>query len=1449
MKKLAVSLIFCLIFLSTKLLATNLLPNSSFEFPLKQGAQPLHWLFNLPANGEALTDWSDYHSGKASLRLSVPKDAPLNWYSAYQEFPLSPRGQHLTLSVYVKTMDVQGGVGAYCSINFFSGDRRISFHDSEAKVSGSSDWTRIHTSAIVPPGTTRMTVILCLHGYGTVWFDDAQLEVGDQPTPYTPSSYDKEMMERISKDQTKGREFMERLKFKREKGKDIAIFYQENFPSTGGTPSIEEITNSLREAGYNPYLLGWEELSNSTVLSPANFDLLILPYGPYFPASATQAIRHFLSEGGSMITIGGYAFDTPLFYLEGNWYEKGNLPVPKGEKHPLFSLGENETWHLGFPAGKASYQIIEDESGEKYLEVMIEELRGWTSISSPPVDPTTFPSKYIITSFKAKGEGTDKLFIEWQEKDGSRWRKAVEITPKWKEYYISLGDLQYWPDNPSVGRGASGDHFRPENADHISFSISVETAQEGKSYRFAVKDICVIPDPRGEEILFNEVVNTRFGRLQDAMWPSPEQIGVFDPSHPLENADIAMPAPGQEIIPHDFKLLGPFTGFAAVGPIGKGAGHGFGPNVARLIPLIFSYDSQGRFRGYLASIIHNYDGYYRGSSWAIFGVDNKNIFTKEGLLPYLPRLVDTLIRKSFLYGGGTEWVTYRPGETAKLRVWVANLGGEDRKCNIIFKLGFKEGGWEWERKKEIELKRGEIRELQEEYLIPKTEKRDFCYLAFELWENGRKIDEMENAFVIWQESLMRGKRPTIENSYIYYDDKPRFLVGAQSWWGQIDSVTACSPLVWEKDFQMMQDWGFHISRVFWPFSQRETERAKRANDALVYLAQKHDIILFATPNLWNSLDRKALEEEKETAKEIAKRYRNVKLFIIDLCNEPSLTREDSPQHREEFQNYLKAKYKDFSALRKAWGNKLKEDDFSQISLQPLASDVDDVRARDTTEFYLSWEKNWYDSLLKAMKEVDPSLLITVGCLQGFGWGDTLHNPILLSEDMDFTNRHYYGDLRTFPIELKEIDMQWLGKPVSIGECGARNHPGFEGYGHEPTEEYNRRFLFLTHLTFGAGGSFLNSWHWRDPIEGIFPFGLVHADHAPRQAGYIMRAMALLLGSLHPKYQKPKVYLLTPQVGFTSGQRMRFHDAFRRAIQALLQLKIDFEIVTEDKLPLLKEGEMIIYPSPYAIPDKTFSLLKSFLEKGGKVYISGDIDRDENFNKTKSERLSLTKGKAEKGIIISEVGKGKFFYVPEAKEMEGDVYELYKNLLLLAGIKGLEITPESKDLFAFSLPTLEGGVALSLINYGKNQSFRWRDIEIELGEKSTGFLHLSPKNELLAAEAQGKVRVKDKEILKNEGHHIVLSLDGKGITKSNALLVLPLTEGRLVLKRENDLRLMGEGGEIEKGNWRKISTPDLHQEKGELVLNIKQAERFSLILLSNDLKKAKNELIKFIRLEK
>jgi len=92
------------------------------------------------------------------------------------------------VTVSVKTENVRDGHGAYigltCPAPGTTGGRendRLAQADS-SPVTGTREWTRIAEKIIVPPGTTRINVLLLLHGRGTAWFDDVKIErVSDAP--------------------------------------------------------------------------------------------------------------------------------------------------------------------------------------------------------------------------------------------------------------------------------------------------------------------------------------------------------------------------------------------------------------------------------------------------------------------------------------------------------------------------------------------------------------------------------------------------------------------------------------------------------------------------------------------------------------------------------------------------------------------------------------------------------------------------------------------------------------------------------------------------------------------------------------------------------------------------------------------------------------------------------------------------------------------------------------------------------------------------------------------------------------------------------------------------------------------------------------------------------------------------------------------------------------------
>ena len=361
--------------------------------------------------------------------------------------------------------------------------------------------------------------------------------------------------------------------------------------------------------------------------------------------------------------------------------------------------------------------------------------------------------------------------------------------------------------------------------------------------------------------------------------------------------------------------------------------------------------------------------------------------------------------------------------------------------------------------------------VETEWTVP-SDAPDFLYLTAELLEGARLRDREQGAIVVWNDRVIaQGQRLKKEGLRLTIGGESRFFMGNQTFWGQHASVTASSPLRFYEDFRQMRAFGLRWTRCFLPCRD---EKAKRDSDAVVQLAQKFGIVLYHTPNLSNTRDAARLAEENAAMREIATRYRGVPGLAIDICNEPSMKEPPS---------------------------------------------------RGATDAQRAWAR----TNRAAAKEVRPDLPISVGWSQGWAGGGATKDPQVASLDLDFTDRHYYGPPVRMPQEMKDVDLRVLGKPLIIGECGAKNHPTFktsDPWGHgDDDASYDRRFRYLVSHAFGLGATALLSWHWRDPMEGIFPCGLVHATNVPRPTALLFSRMARTFNRLELVDNPPDVVVL------------------------------------------------------------------------------------------------------------------------------------------------------------------------------------------------------------------------------------------------------------------------------------------------------------------------------------
>lgn len=1390
-------MLFCSLAVAALLASANLLENGGFEWVATPGGLPEGWEAWAPEGVLAVQDTTVRHSQAASLRLEVSPAAAVNWYQVRRPVAAVRRGASYTLSVYVRTEDVRDGAGAYISLNAFDGQgKRIGVFDSPQKLTGARDWVRVVTTAPVPDGTSELVAILTLHGHGAAWFDDAQVEEGLEPTPYQPSEAERVRAARIAAEREAAAPWLAALPPRRAGQARVAVLdlglgNRTTPTSQPSDPTV--LAAALTAAGHVAVRANAEQVANGAFLDPLHLDLLVVPTGEVFPAAAREALIGYLRRGGLLLTTGGYAFDRQVVPYQDGWRDPAELPPGDEPATPIFPAGMNGWSASSNREEKPHLEPVTGPGGEPGLAVVTPELTGWDTAISPDL-AGKLPTGWSITRFWARGDArTPRMWVEWSETDGSRWHRAVELGAEWREYFVYPADLSYWHDNPSVGRGGAGDRFRPAEAARLQFGVAADIARKGEPHRVELAGVRVQVDPFAAMRVPAAPLNTRVARIRDAMWPTPEQLGIFDPSFPLREVSEIRAAAGQDVV-RSYAAPGPLSGWAATAMLGLN-GHGFGPNRARWIPLLESTGPDGEPRGPVAALVHHFAGTYQGSSWAIFGATDRDLFAAgaPGLTELLAPTAAALLRRLYLHETTTSYACYRPGETPQLRTRVSNHGPAPREVAVRFVVADEATEW-----RALTVPAHQTVDVELAWPLP-SEPRDYYPYRAELRADGERVDQEAGAFVVWSpELLARGPKLTADGSRFLVDGRPQFLMGCQSYWGQNGSYTARSPLAFEQDFRAMRAHGLRWTRLFLPF---RTEEDKRVSDAVVQLAQKHGLVLYHTPNLANTADPKVLAEQAATAREIAERYRGVPGLAVDICNEPTFRAADE-------------------ALVAACGGGA-----------PLTGPFEDLAITRFWRAAMRLQREWAANNLAAIHAGDPTRLASVGWSQGWDGWETMKDPITASLDLDFTDRHYYGDPAGLTPELRDLDLRGLGKPLVLGECGAKNHPTYRaqdpwGMGDDDPS-YDRRFLYLGHHAFGLGAAVMSSWHWRDPIEGIFPCGLAYSTGVPRPTAAVYRAMAIAFGAIEPLPGRPEVVLLLPDEGRMSGQRAVTIRAFHRAAELLASARVDVTCLPDSALDRLPGGvRAIVYPVPPAAGDETIERLVQFVEGGGALYLSADPALDTDRVTVRPERLQrlggvlatgdrptlarppaagrlepvagsgLAAGEAHPAVTLTlagaemlascagqpvvtryRLGQGQVWFSADPIELApvADAADraLYCRFLEAAGVERVPVSPDTAELHAFRVRGAEADAWVLYNTAPAPVAAEVAGCRLALAADRPGWLLRGHDGGVRGVEAQGVVEQEGRPLARIDGHAFLLARDGRPLSESGAVLVMPV----------------------------------------------------------------------------
>ncbi len=918
-------------------------------------------------------------------------------------------------------------------------------------------------------------------------------------------------------------------------------------------------------------------------------------------------------------------------------------------------------------------------------------------------------------------------------------------------------------------------------------------------------------------------INTRFGQSSDIMWTSEDQIGVFDPSYPLEGVtSIRGVAPSSVAALHHVNSPRRIHGWAATAMTGNN--QPVFPDVyARHIPLLHGFDRLGRPRGSVAAMIHHYAGPFAGSSWGIVGAEDDNLFLdRQTGRQALIQFVDALIHPLFLHECRTDWFLYEPGEPVVAKVNVTNGGSQAATLTLRFKRDGQPAHDE-----PVQLKPGETREISATLGTAEEGHGDVHPVRVELVSGKQTLDAMDTGYVVRHEpTLTGGAEITYEDNYFRIDGRPTFIGGTNQTGMMWYSVSE-NPLVWKEDFLRMRRHGMRMLRIlhFSPFADKgyegrmhtnilkladtPPERLIRQTDAMVQLAQKQGIHIFLTLHDWMLVDlsEAELDAQRQWAEFWVGRYRDVPGIIFDIQNEPWIRPNDRPESTRLYNEFLRQRYGSHEAIEKAWTVSPPEKTLGEIPYRWGSDEWTDLRKYDT-HLAGNWLTNrWIEWNARGIRAGDPDVPFTVGYLANMSPGD----HVLCVEHQTFNNMHYYGPIQRMPLQLKMSDRRFEGKSFSLGEFGAQeaHRARITGQDGSAEEESLQRYLQTTHYAFGLGSSMALSWVLKDFEDCVFPWGLIRPhDDLPKPLLEAYRNMSVLLERIEPMYEAPEVYLVLPDTHRLGGDFNPTHDAIRRSIALLLACRVEFNVINEFHLDRLPDSARVLFlPVPYCLQDAAFEALDSFVRTGGHLYFSGDIAWDETRQRTRADRwkrwnfedpgpaepMVNAPPEGEPRLVTNEVGKGHvtFSSIPvEYRALPEDV-GVYRQVLRESKVPVISATPAKSVIHAFKRPTTDGGNVYVLANpnadtpSGLNLTTEIGDFNIWLRPLDVGLIWIDGEKRLRALEAHGQVKLDNKTLAVFTGLTGVIAADGKDLRQSRQILAFAYESGAVALASQNN----------------------------------------------------------------
>ncbi len=1137
--------------------------------------------------------------------------------AARQEILVARRKLTLTVAVDVKAEGIvaQEGKSGYAFAAIYQTDEtgKLIASADFVQLTGTHPWQHHHHTFSVDPRTDFVSLRCGIfQATGVVHFDNWTLVRGEEA----------KRLEEVEPPATRA----DRA------GDSAAVLCQPGMPVIGAASSPRTIAGILRQAGIEVALLSADQLADPTVFNAARFDLVALPYGQTFPAAARLPLIEFLRGGGDFLSTGGYAFNDPRRLVDGRWVPEAELVRAKlkeatSRQRSLLPDGgfeESKTIAIGTPTPDGRWR----RTGPRCTVAADTPHQGARSgrVSIPPAVPNpgaqfqaelpaTAGTVYQVSGWMRARDvlGPGMAFMAVYQYDTAG--KLVEH----RDFAIARGSTEWrrYEYQFSPGPGVTRMHLK------LGLYRTRGTAHF---------DDLRVNDVTGVRFL---PINTATGHPGDGLEVSPAQIGVFDPSFPLKRAARMRTSPGQHVVTEPVDLAEPLRGWAASAVIGA--------DNARWVPLLDTRDRYGRPRGAAAALTLNYNGYYAGSCWATFGIENRDLFrdTHGPLARALQQVAQFLLRGVFLHNLATDHRLYREKEPVVASVVVDNRGRCERSGAVRFSL--RQAG-----------NAAPLASADQPFQVAPGEKQTIVAtfpqrgtaaglhrLDVSLRVEDRPIDALATGFVVdAPDALEAGPKLRFENNYFSLNGRPTFLFGTDTYARTYQSA-AENPLTWFEELRAARDVGMNLYENL----QYTTPGHRMADDdwrsflAMAELTQRVGLVFMPGMLVGHNvaIGHQALDQQSALCREYAAHLGRAAALLYYINGDYQMRLDKNPQDvRRLWNRWLEDRYGTTERLHQAWGDAAGGGELGQIDFPPPNSGRwDDVAAVDRLRFLAWLTRRWNQAHVAAVRQVDADHPITSEYYSAPFAG--LDLPLTI-DGQDVANIGYFdrprADIDNLPLRIRFNDLRARGKGVSLGEYGVKTHPawteenGAGGYHLVRTEEeQNQLFLAVAHYGLGLGASKVQNWCLRDAQTRIFPWGLFYPNQlVAKDVAYVHRNLSIVWRHFRPRYVPARVAVcLANRLRQGNDDPLGAAVAYR-TFSDLLALHHAFNVIDDDHLDQLTPAtKVLVYPSPFAVADEAHARLLAWVEGGGTLLVTGDFSYDADRQRTRTRRLEELAG--------------------------------------------------------------------------------------------------------------------------------------------------------------------------------------------------------------------------------